>query len=510
MGHLSPYDPSNPPIVRDQTSFFPTEPRMTTPEVEISVPDTALRRRRIGVADIVFFVVAASAPLTVTAGGMPQSLAATGVVGQPPLYAGLAVVLIVFSVGYAAMSRYISNAGAFYAYIGQGLGRPFGTAAAFVALLAYNTMQIGIYGLFGFTTADFLKTKLKLDLPWWTMALAGVAVVALLGYRRVDLNARVLAVLLTVESLTVLVFDIAQFGDAPSGVSLKPFTLDAVTTGSTGAAICFVMAAFMGFESAAIYGEECRDPERTIPRATYIAVLLIGVFYAVTAWAMTAGAGVDQVVGQARRDGPGMVFALAGSHVGGAFADLAQVFLITSLFAALLSFHNAVARYFFSLGREGVLPRALGRTHPRHGSPHVGSVTQTVLAGLVVGLFAALGKDPMATLFNWFTNLGALGVILLLVATSASVIGFFGRRSEPVAVWNRLIAPALATVALSAVFVMCLTNFGALLGAESGSPLRWILPGSLFVAAVVGVGFGLYLRAARPGVYQGIGHGGER
>lgn len=126
------------------------------------------------------------------------------------------------------------------------------------------------------------------------------------------------------------------------------------------------MAAFMGFEAAAIYSEECRDPRRTVGRATYVAVGLIGVFYAFTAWAMVMGAGPAQVIGQAQKQTTGLLFTLAAQHIGAVFADVAQVFLITSIFAAMLSFHNAVARYFFSLGREGVLPGRLGRTHDRH------------------------------------------------------------------------------------------------------------------------------------------------
>ncbi|WUI01692.1 APC family permease [Spirillospora sp. NBC_00431] len=481
---------------------------MAVPE-EVASPTPAgiPARRRIGAPEIVFFVVAASAPLTVAAGGLPTSFAVTGVVGIPLLYVVLAVLLTVFTGGYAAMSRSIANAGAFYSYVTNGLGRIAGVGTAFVALISYNTMQVGLYGLFGFTTADFLKTKLSVDLPWWTVALGGVAVVAVLGFRRVDLNARVLGVLLAVEFLTVLVFDLAQLADAPSGVSTTSLGWDAVNSGAVGAAFCFAMASFMGFEAAALYSEECRDPRRTVGRATYVAVAVIGVFYAFTAWAMTVGAGSAEIIGRAQKDGPALVFVLSEEHVGKLFADMAQLFLVTSLFASLLSFHNAVARYFFSLGREGVLPSPLSRTHDRHGSPHIGSLTQTVLAAAVVIVFALSGKDPVLTLFNWFTNLGALGVILLLTVTSAAVVAYFARDRRGENAWNRLIAPAVACLGLGAVFVTSLLNFDALLGAEKGSSLTWVLPGLIFVAAVLGVAFAVYLRSARPATYSRIGTG---
>lgn len=485
-------------------------PVRSTPQTTAD-DDSPPPRGSLGVAHIVFFVVAASAPLTVAAGGIPQSLAVTGTTGIPLVYLLLAAMLVVFSAGYAAMSRRITGAGAFYAYVSHGLGRVPGVGAAFIALVAYNAMQVGIYGLFGFTTADFLDAKFGWDIPWWLIVFIGIGLVGVLGYLRIDLNARVLAVLLVIETVTVVIFDFSSFTSAPDGISFDPFTWDALTAGSTGAAFCFVMASFMGFESAALYGEECKDPKRTIARSTYIAVLVIGVLYAVTAWAMMTGAGTDKAVGAAQENGPNLVFVLGEDQIGSGFSDTAQVFLITSLFAALLSFHNAVARYFFSLGREQVLPRALGRTHGRHDSPYVGSLTQTALAFAVVAVFASLDKDPMATLFNWLTNLGALGVILLLVLTSLAVLAYFRRngRAAGESSWNRLIAPIIAAVALGVVFVLAVRKFGVLLGVDSGSSLRWILPALVIGAGVVGIAYGAWLRTARPDVYARIGRGSQ-
>ena len=111
-----------------------------------------LGRRSLGVADIVFFVVAASAPLTVVAGGVPTSFAVTQLLGIPLVYVIIAAILLVFAVGYAAMSRHVANSGAFYTYVSKGLGRAWGVSAALVALVAYNAMQVGIFGLYGSNT----------------------------------------------------------------------------------------------------------------------------------------------------------------------------------------------------------------------------------------------------------------------------------------------------------------------------------------------------------------------
>ena len=118
-----------------------------------------LHRRALGVPDLVFFIVAASAPLTAVAGGQAATYLVTGNRGVAFMFIPLGIMLGLFAVGYAAMSRHVANAGAFYAYVARGLGKVQGVSAAFVALIAYNAMQIGIYGLFGVAMGAFMADK---------------------------------------------------------------------------------------------------------------------------------------------------------------------------------------------------------------------------------------------------------------------------------------------------------------------------------------------------------------
>ena len=144
-----------------------------------------LGRRSLGVSDIVFFVVAASAPLTVVAGGVPTSFAVTELLGIPLVYVIIAVILLVFAVGYAAMSRHVANSGAFYTYVSKGLGQAWGVSTALVALIAYNAMQVGIFGLYGFAASAALEQFLGVQVSWWICALVTVvcAVVLVLQLR---------------------------------------------------------------------------------------------------------------------------------------------------------------------------------------------------------------------------------------------------------------------------------------------------------------------------------------
>jgi amino acid transporter len=396
-----------------------------------------LHRRALGVPDLVFFIVAASAPLTAVAGGQAATYLVTGNRAVAFMFIPLGIVLSLFTVGYAAMSRYIENAGAFYAYVSKGLGRVSGIGTAFVALIAYNSMQIGIYGLFGVAMGGFMSGYLGIDLPWWFWCLVAGLVIALLGVLQIDLNARVLAVMLSLEVLIVVLFDFAIVGDpGPQGLTMIGFSPTIAFSTAVGATLTFCVASFVGFESAAIYSEECRDPRRTVARATYLAVGLIAVFYALSSWLLGVAAGPDTMVNPnamvkagfetgGAPDPTTVLFITGAERLGEIWGTAAALLFATSLFAALLSFHNAVARYAFALGREGVLPSFFGRVNRRTGSPWAASMTQSILALGVVLIFAIAAANPVLTLFTWLTNLGALGVLLLMAATSFAVVGYF-------------------------------------------------------------------------------------
>jgi amino acid transporter len=331
-----------------------------------------LRKNSLGVGAIVFLVVSAAAPLTAIAGGTPLGM----LLGSGPGFAGsylvVSVLLLLFAVGYVAMARRIGNAGAFYSFVARGLGGELGGAAALVAILSYNTMQIGVMGMFG-AQASSLFALIGIEWPWWVWSFIGIALVAVFGYRRVDLSAKVLTVLVLLEYVIVVIVDVAIVGSGgDSGLNFQPFTPSMIFGGETWViGVLFAFAAFIGFEATTIYAEEARTPETTIPRATYISVLVIGVFYIISAWAITMGAGVDKLVpeiGQTLEtlgDPTQFVFGLAARYTADPVAIAMQVLLVTSLFAGVVAFHNAVALYVRGWPRKAVAGE------PGRHAPHV-------------------------------------------------------------------------------------------------------------------------------------------
>jgi amino acid transporter len=475
------------------------------PATRPSNVSTALAADRLGVPAVVFFVMSAATPLTVVAGVVTTGYAVTGITGLPVAFIVIGAVLALFCVGYVSMARHVANAGAFYAYISRGIGRPVGVAGAWVAVVAYNALQVGLYGAIGAATTPLLNAWFGIDVAWWVVALCAWAIVAVLGQLHVDVNGRVLAVLLVA---VIVVYSLANVAN-PAGGTVRFDTLDptALFAPGVGAILALGVLGFVGFEGAVVYSEEARDPLRTVRIASYVSVGLIAGLYTLGSWAMSVATGPDQIVAQSQTHSTELIFQLANTHLGVLIVDIGRALFVTSVLAAMISFHNTTARYVFALGRERVLPEVLGRTSPRTGSPMLGSLIQTVIGGAVIVVYAVAGWDPVVQLFFWGGTAGGLGVLLLIATTSIAIIVYFLRHPAEETVWRKLIAPVLAAVLLLIVVVLALANFATLLGVEPTSPLRWGIP--LAYLAILGVMWALALRRRRPAVYAAIGLGAK-
>ena len=467
----------------------------------------ALAKDRLGVPAVLFFVLAGVAPLTVAAGVIPTAYQTTGLTGIPAAFLVIAVILALFATGYVAMTRHITNAGAFYAFISHGLGRVVGVAAALVALLSYSFLQVGLYGALGPNAASEAAAHLGVHAAWWAWALGAWAVVTVLGVLRVDITGRVLGVLLCAEITVILAETVSGLAHPASGhlsfATLSPAALTSAGFGTFGVLAVVAVLGFVGFEQAPVLAEEARRPQRTIPVATYLALGMIAIVYAGASWAMAAHNGDRHVVAAATAQGPGLLFGLGGS---GALSQAAQWLFLTSLFAAALAFHNCVWRYIYALGRENVLPAALGRTGGNN-IPKAASLAQSATGLAVIVAYALAGWQPMTQLFFWLGTTGGFGILILLALTAVAVIAFFARDPRGETAWPRLIAPALAAILLAAIVVLAVLHYDTLLGVPAGATAAWALPASYVMVAAIGLVWGLVLKIRRPQTYAAIGLG---
>lgn len=483
-----------------------------TPRSDIGIAKSAkpastqLLRSSINFLHIVLMVTAAAAPLVVVSTYVPISISSGAGMATPLAYIATTIILLVFSIGFAQMAKRITSAGAFYTFTAQGLGRPLGLSVGLMIVAAYSMISTAIAGGFGYFASTLLRDHFGLTVPWYACSIAALASMFAISYYRVTLTARILAALLTLEVLVVIVVCALTVGKGGASGQM-PQLFNPVQFGAAPAlGIGFFLAfwSWIGFETTAIYGEETKDPTESVPRATYIAVITLGVFYTFAAYAGIVGFGSDSASQASTLVGE-YYFQLADNYAGHTIRTVMDFLVVSGFFACAFAFHNNAARYFFSLGRDGILPRALGRTHHTHKSPATAAGLQALIAIVTVALFAVGGADPLLQLGTWLPIFCTLAVLVVQLLVSVAVIGYFNRigRSTPGDYVKTLAAPALGAIAQLVVIILLCTNLAFIAGADAA--VVELIPIYVAVIGFGAVGYAVWLKRTSPERFAAIG-----
>ena len=476
-----------------------------------------LKKNAIGLWGVLFLTVTGAAPISAMLFNTPISVGFGNGLGTPAGFMFAAVVLVIFSVGYTTMARKKTTAGGFYSYISHGLGREIGMGTGFGSVLAYSVFEASLCGGFAyFANIKLAEFGVKIAWPW--LALAMVLIISILTWFDVHLSSIVLGIGLVSEVVFLIIFDITMFahGHIPFGAinpvnAFKGFPAShGLAAGAVGIGLFFAFWSWVGFESAPNYGEESKDPKRIVPRALYISVIGLGVFYTLTSWAPFAGYGtVDAAIKQAQTNSADYYIGPANAIGGHWIGSVLSYLIITGSFACGMAFHNTTSRYFYSLGRAGLLPRQLGRTHHRWKSPHIASVTQSIIAALIVGGFAVFvgSNDPNSQAYLQLYGLMAvMGVIVILAVqalVSLSILLYFERQHpDEVHWWKTRLAPAISFFAQVYVIYLLFKNI-EFLGAGYHYA-NWLGPIDLLVIAI-GIGAAFYLKSRNREKYESAG-----
>lgn len=456
----------------------------------------------LSTTDITFMVLAVAAPMAVVVATMPLAFALGNGPGVAGTYLLVAVAMALFAVGYVRLLPHVRNAGAFYAIITLAFGRPSGLGAAYVALTSYISLCCATLGAFSFFAVDLMSRMMGLEVHWATVAIFTIVLLGILSYYRITLAARILEIALTAEVVAIVALDIVILATHNGSYSLAPFTPSAVFAPGIGIAAIYGFNSCVGFEGTAIYQEEARNRDYSIPRATYAAVAIIGIFYVFTAWCLSIAVG-PAIAAVAGKDPGHFVLSVATQSMGLYAGDALSVLVTTSAFAAVLGLFNNSSRYLFALARDGVLPRFAARTHPVYGSPYCAGIPILALMVLVVLGFAIAGGDPLLALATSLTGLGSVGLMALLACTAFAIPIYFVGSGIPHKMLPAVVCPALGAVMISVGVVLSIRNYSALTG--STSPVINALPWFAALLATVGVGQALWLKQRIPETYARIG-----
>lgn len=465
---------------------------MATP-TQVPEKTSGLTRNAVSTLGVVVLVLSAASPLIGLTGAIPSAMVLGNGIGTSAAYVAVGILLLFFSIGFVAMSRRVTNTGALYAYVGRGLGMPMGLGAAGMALWAYTTIQIAVYGFFGVVFSGTVNNWWGVEIPWYLCTLGLIVLVQIFGYLKIEVGAKVLLVVMGLEWAVMLLmaFAILFTGGAGEGFAVaEVWSPSNLVAAGAVVGIIFAFASMFGFESSAIYGEEAKDPKRTVARATVISIALITVFFGFTSWMLVVGYGPSEAVNAALASleggDPAQYVFQAGETYLGAWAPVVMsIFVITSMFACNLAFHNGIARYQYTLARDGIFPKALARTNG-HGAPYLSSFLQTATALVFILVAIVLNADPVLVVFFWGSGISIVALVALYCLTSAAIIVYFRRNPDAEqGAWSTLVAPLLSGLLMVYALFLIVTNFELLVGTDKGKAL--LLAGTALVAFLLGL-----------------------
>lgn len=199
--------------------------------------------------------------------------------------------------------------------------------------------------------------------------------------------------------LVILVFFIIVGVNYVKPENWHPFMPNGFSGVWSGASIIFF--AFIGFDAISTAAEECRNPGRDMPIGILGSLVVCTVIYVATAAVLT---GMEPWRELGVADPLASVFAHAGMNWAAGIISLGAVISMT---AVLLVFQLGQPRIFFSMSRDGLLPKSFSKVHPKYRTPHV----TTIWTGVVVAVVAAVANiDEIVNL----TNIGTLFAFVLV------------------------------------------------------------------------------------------------
>jgi APA family basic amino acid/polyamine antiporter len=406
-------------------------------------------RRVLGVRDLVFLGVGA-----VVGAGIFSSVGelAAGSGSHPGAGPAVAVSFVLCAIAcgfaalcYAELAALVPVAGSAYTYAYVTLGELWAWIIGWDLIIEYAIGNIYVAQSWTEYLRSLLRGTFNLDIPAWMAtdlqtAAADPAIAATaprVGSFVVAFNlpAAVITALLTLvlvrgvrESArfnTVLVMGklaliglfvgVGAFFVQPA--NFVPFAPQGFSGIWSGASLAFF--SYIGFDALTTTAEEVRNPQRDLPRGMILCLALCTAVYVLTALVMTgmvpsAELGTADPLAHALR-----VAGLAGlSNVMAAGAVIAVT-------AVLLVFQMGQPRILLAMARDGLLPAAFARIHPRHETPAFGTIATGVFVALAPTFITpaqALELTSIGTLFAFI--LVSVGVIALRIAEPARVRPF--------------------------------------------------------------------------------------
>ena len=445
--------------------------------------------------------------VSLIAPGMAMLLNVSGVAivagGSTPLaflLGGIACLALAFVV--IGFTRRMASAGYAYTYASRSLGKEAGFMAGWLYFGGFICFVPMTMSGVGYLAANLLGVNPDL---WILFFFIGMALLLVLSIVRIKVTTRIQLVVGIVTVAVIVIVDLFTTAKGgANGQALSAFSFGHTVSGGFNGVfygIILGVTSYIGFETAADFGEETANPRRNIPIAIIAATLFVVVFYLWTTYSMAIGFGVNN--GAKWGADPVGLQTIANTYVAHWVGTLVEIGGMCAAFIVCVACVTAGTRTLFAMGREGVLPRIFARTHPRFKTPIYATITVVIVASVMALIMGYPLADPtfgapFSNYYFWATA-GTLLIIVVYIMLCIGGIGFF-RRTRDSRRWNPLVhvgIPVIGAIVFGA----------ALYGSVHPTPpgiLKWT-PYLAIVWVLLGIGVVLWLRASRPDAVARIG-----
>ncbi len=346
-------------------------------------------------------------------------------------------------------AKKLPSAGSFYTFCSKALGSLAGFFTGWLYAGAFVLLTIGLFTANGAFLHSYLQTNFGWDVPWAILGIILLGLAMMLSVRSIRTSVRLDLVLLALEMFIFALLALISIVRAGSGNSLTYFNPSSGPSGISGVGlgVVFGLLSFIGFEAAAVLGEETGDPKRNVPLAVRGALIGVGAFFVFVLYGLAAGFHLNTAEGLKSFLASPAQFSSLAQRYAPWLEQPVNLAAVAGLFSCLLAVLNTTVRVIYAMARERILPVPLSRVHSRFSSPYVSIyalVAFSVIAGVLLSAWLGSG---LTDVYGFTGSIGTIAIILVYALANIGLIRFYWGQPD-FNVWRHLIAPLAGTVVL--------------------------------------------------------------
>ncbi|MGY0022551.1 amino acid permease [Streptomyces sp. cg35] len=374
------------------------------------------------------------------------------------------------ALSYAELAGSIPVAGSSYSYAYATMGELIAWVCGWCLVLEYGVSVAAVAvgwgeylnelldGTIGVTIPDVLSAPPGdggvFNLPALIVVL--LAMVFLLGGARE--SARANTIMVVVKIVSLLLFCAIGLKGFQSGNYEHFMPLGMAGVSAAGATLFF---SYIGFDAASTAGEEAKNPQRDLPRAIMLSLVIVTALYVLVA-AVAVGARPWQQFSDSEAALAGIMKDVTGQSF---WATLLAAGAVIAIASVVLTVLYGQTRVLFAMSRDGLVPKVFSKVHPKTGAPRA----NTVIVSLFCGVLAAaipLGQLADAT---------SIGTLFAFALVNIAVIVLRRTRPDMPRTFRVPLSPLLPVIG----FALCVWMMGSL------SVITWIVFGAWMAVGLV-------------------------